>query len=636
MYTALDDPISQKEILTAINNLSTNKACGVDNVLNEYFKNATDILIGPLQILFNKILRSGTFPSQWATGLVFPIYKKCDTNNTNNYRGITLISCFAKLFTSVINNRLKAWQSEYDSSTDAQFGFKSKHSTTDAIFILKYLIDRQLSCKKKLFCAFIDLKKAFDSVSRTALWYKLIKSGIDGKVFNLIRSLYDQIKLRVKCLNSLSDLYSCDLGLLQGEILSPFLFSVFLDDVEMHLGKNIQDGITLDQLQLYLLLFADDAVLVSETPAGLQRSLDSLKEYCDKWNLTVNIDKTKIVVFRKGGMLAQIDRWYYAGQEIEIVNSFNYLGVLFSCGGSFMQNAKFLSDKALKAMHALFQILKEVETPVNIMLNLFDSLVASILNYGCESWGFLNAECIERIHRKFLKHILHVKISTNNYAVYKELGRYPLIIERQVRIIKYWFKLVDSSNSNCILNAVYNSMLSDMTKTTFTRTLWLSKVKDLLDQNGFSEIWYNPNSTRKESFIPTLKRRLTDNFIVELRRGLDSSTSMTLYREINTTFDLQSYLLKIQNSKQRQALSKLRLSSHGLLIETGRHSGIARENRICAFCNTNDIEDEYHFVLICQLYNHIRSSYIKRYYMNHPSVYKFIELLNSNGKNLKI
>ena len=111
-------------------------------------------------------------------------------------------------------------------------------------------------------------------VSRTALWYKLIKSGIDGKVFNLIRSLYDQIKLRVKCLNSLSDLYSCDLGLLQGEILSPFLFSVFLDDVEMHLGKHIQDGITLDQLQLYLLLFADDAVLVSETPEGLQRSLE--------------------------------------------------------------------------------------------------------------------------------------------------------------------------------------------------------------------------------------------------------------------------------------------------------------------------------------------------------------------------
>ena len=111
-----------------------------------------------------------------------------------------------------------------------------------------------------------------------------------------------------------------------------------------------------------------------------------------------------------------------------------------------------------------------------------------------------------------------------------------------------------------MLNAIYNSMLSDMTKPKLTRTLWLSKVIDLLDQNVFSEIWYNPNSIQKDSFIPTLKRKLTANFIVELRRGLDSSTSMTLYRETNTPFDLQSYLLKNQNSKQRQALSKLRLS----------------------------------------------------------------------------
>ena len=120
-------------------------------------------------------------------------------------------------------------------------------------------------------------------------------------------------------MNSLSDLYICEVGLLQGEILSTFLFSIFLNDIEMHSGENIQDGITLEQLQLYLLLFADDAVLVSETREGLQRSLDKLHEYCFKWNLNVNIEKTKNVVFRKGGRgwgwggegaLGQHDHWY--------------------------------------------------------------------------------------------------------------------------------------------------------------------------------------------------------------------------------------------------------------------------------------------------------------------------------------
>ena len=102
----------------------------------------------------------------------------------------------------------------------------------------------------------------------------------------------------------------------------------------MHLGQNLHDGITLDHLQLYLLLFADDAVSISETPEGLQRSLDSLHTYSNKWNLKVNTEKTRIMVFRKGGTIRQDLHWYYAGQEKEIINSFNYLGVIFSSGGS--------------------------------------------------------------------------------------------------------------------------------------------------------------------------------------------------------------------------------------------------------------------------------------------------------------
>ena len=205
-FSELDEPISLAEILNAIKTLKNNKSCGIDEIINEYFCHASEILIGPLHILFNKILDTRSFPNQWATGLIVPIHKKGDVDDTNNYRGITLVSCFAKLFSSVLNNRLKSWSKATDSSTDAQFGFKANHCTLDAVFILKYIIDRQLKDKKKLYCAFIDLRKAFDSVSRASLWYKMIKAGIDGKIFDVIRSMYNSIKLRVKCFNSLSDL----------------------------------------------------------------------------------------------------------------------------------------------------------------------------------------------------------------------------------------------------------------------------------------------------------------------------------------------------------------------------------------------------------------------------------------------
>ena len=346
-FPEMDLPISHEEILNAIHGLKSNKSCGIDDILNEYFLKAADILIEPLHILFNKVLDSKSFPAEWATGLIVPLHKKGNYDDTNNYRGITLISCFAKLFTSILSNRLKQWAKSTDTCSDAQFGFKSDHSTIDAIFILKYLIDKQMQAKKRLYCAFIDLKKAFDSVSRTSLWFKMIKSGIDGKLFDIIRSMYEHIKLRVKYIGSLSDLFSCDVGLLQGEIISPFLFALFLNDIELNLQENLNDGVCIEQLQLYLLLFADDAVLLSETREGLQNQLNNFENYCTKWNLNVNIPKTKIVVFRKGGNLSQNDKWYYAGNEIEAVNSFVYLGVVFSSGGSFIPNTKTLSGKAL-------------------------------------------------------------------------------------------------------------------------------------------------------------------------------------------------------------------------------------------------------------------------------------------------
>ena len=301
-FEVLDERISQAEIQKVINGLSTNKSCGADNILNEYFISASSILLDPLEVLFNKVFESGKFPSDWSTGVIIPIHKKGDANDPNNDRGITLVSCFAKLYTAILNNRLKQWSSENEVITDAQFGFKSNHSTIDAIFILKHLIDTHIQSREKLYCAFIDLKKAFDSISRVGLWYKLIHAGIDGKLFRTIRSLYADVSLRVKCLTSFTDVFSCDIGLLQGEIMSPILFSLFLNDIEMQLADRGNEGITIEQLSIYLLLFADDAVIFSEPPEGLQKSLDNFEIYCKKWNLTVNVQKTKVVVFCKGGI----------------------------------------------------------------------------------------------------------------------------------------------------------------------------------------------------------------------------------------------------------------------------------------------------------------------------------------------
>ena len=165
--------------------------------------------------------------------------------------------------------------------------------------------------------------------------------------------------------------------------------------------------------------------------------------------------------------------------------------------------------------------------------------------------------------------------------------------------------------------------------------LWSFKIKCLLQSTGFAEVWLFPNSVNFKLFLPLFKQRLIDNFLVNLREGLNMSSSMTIYRELKTKFDRSTYLTILHNKRLSNALSKLRLSSNRLAVETGRHTVIERQNRKYLFCTKDDLEDEFRFVLICPRYNNLRMQLIRKYYYKNPSMLKFIQLVNSTGKLLK-
>ena len=135
-----------------------------------------------------------------------------------------------------------------------------------------------------------------------------------------------------------------------------------------------------------------------------------------------------------------------------------------------------------------------------------------------------------------------------------------------------------------------------------------------------------PASVNSDKFISILKTRLKDLYISEWSEGLRSHTSLTLYREIKSTFEISPYLLKMKNRKYRNAIAKIRLSSHQLAIEKGRHANIERNERKCFQC-TDEIEDEFHFILSCPVYEDLRKTYIHKYFYTRPSMYKLTNLL---------
>ena len=144
-------------------------------------------------------------------------------------------------------------------------------------------------------------------------------------MLRVIRDMYQKVKSCVKLCSNYSDYFQYAVGLRQGEVISPILFSLFVEDLELFLQSDINSGLSFDDVILILLLFADDMAILGKSPLELQSHLDLLHNYCDTWGLKVNTDKTKVMVFRKRGHLLPTETWTYNDQVLDVVNDFNYL-----------------------------------------------------------------------------------------------------------------------------------------------------------------------------------------------------------------------------------------------------------------------------------------------------------------------
>ena len=192
----------------------------------------------------------------------------------------------------------------------------------------------------------------------------------------------------------------------QGCNLSPLLFSLFISDIDSHLSSNRADSITLTNLKVQLLLFADDLVLLADSIQGLQDSLDKLSEYCQTWKLKINIDNTKGVVFYKNRSYCHAP-FLFNNVEMEFGTTYKYLGIVLASNGSFKPAITTLANKVTKALFSLFRVTAKLSFPdPSLTCFLFDILVKPILEYGNEVWGCFPADELESVHRKFCKFVL--------------------------------------------------------------------------------------------------------------------------------------------------------------------------------------------------------------------------------------
>lgn len=617
----LDINFNENEVLSAIKSLKRGKSSGIDMLNSEIFMEGREILAPILCRLFNFMFDNSIYPESWTKGLIVPVPKKGNLNDVNNYRGITLTSIFSKIFSLLLDVRIRKWAEKNKLLSDYQFGFRPNRSTSDCIYVLHSIINKVImSENRKIYCAFVDFRKAFDLIYRNGIWYKLIIYGVSSKMVNMLKAIYKSVKSCVKVKGSLSQYFNSYMGVKQGEPLSPLLFIFFINDMANYLYDDNADLVTIDELQIFLLLFADDTVLFSYTKEGLQILVDKLRDYCNKWGIYVNTEKTVVMVFKRGTRPDSVDV-YYGNEKLNNVTKFTYLGVTLSFNGKFFQAQKSLSEQAIKALFTLNSLFDVVSLDVSEKIKLFDSMVLPILNYASEIWGFHPSPDVERVHLKFLKQILGVRTSTSSAAVYGEFGRVPLIVLRKVRILKYWYSIMKDEDS-LRFKVLQYQILHDN-----NRNNWANQVKNLICDLGYNYLWNNREITNLQ--LQCMIRTVYDQYLQSWFSELRNSSKLSTYNQIKHIFEQEKYLNCVKNIQHRNALSRFRCSAHRLNIEEGRYRNLEREQRICMKCNMNTLENEYHFLLVCPYYRELRSEILPRYFCTWPSQQKFTKLLGS-------
>ena len=614
----LDEEISSEEVKRTIDNLKKAKSPGMDNISAELLQTAGERIIPYITKLLNKVFQSSYFPINWATAIVVPLFKKGDKDIADNYRGISLLSIPSKILTAILNKRLYNWAEEHGKISDEQAGFRRSYSTVDHIYALYSMASNCLYGRRrsKLYVAYIDYKKAFDTVDRNILFQILEKQGVSTKFLNMLKAIYKTVNVVIRCGKELTSKIYCPLGVKQGCLLSPLLFSLLITEVAKRVAEKGRAGYQFipGAPQIYSLLFADDIVLISTTPIGLQNQLNSLKTASDEIGLSVNLDKTKVMTFRKGGFLGRREKWYYGGTRLEVVNNYKYLGFTMTTKLSTEVALAEYAGRAKNRIISIFRALHKLgPIDVNLFFRLFDAQVKPILLYAAEVWGSRQTEgkdkphMIERIHMYACKRLLGVSMKTPNSLIYAELNRFPLTIDSIMRCIKYWGKILLLPQER-IPRQAYEREKNELRKVNG----WGNNLKAIIERNGFGNVWLDEGSNNFTGFCKAFKQRLIDQFWQDQHAKITSKERFAVFSSFKEDHTRESYLENITITKFRRVYTRARFG----IIDI-RHNAKYKNpeaNTDCPFCREEETLD--HLLLECPSYQSLRSKYIGKYWIS--------------------
>jgi len=439
--------LGEDEVEAAIHRLKQRKAPGLDNITAEEIQagmEGTGIKI--MHRLCQTVWEKEELPAEWKRSIVIPIHKKKDKLDCANYRGISLLCHSSKIFSSIILQRIKKRTEEILS--EAQAGFRANRSTIDQIFALRQMAEKYEEFGKELYVCYIDFRKAFDSVWRKGLWKVMRHYGYPEKIVRILENAYKDTFSAVRVDGELSEWFATIVGVLQGCVLSPLLFNIFLELVMAMALDGAEEGAVIGGEMIADLRFADDIALLAEQTRGLQELLTRVVETSQKMGMAINVTKTENQFLGWGDRKFRVE---VDGQQLEQTEDFVYLGGNICTHGGSERDVERRIGLARGIWQALGKIWSSKEMGRPTKVRMYETLVLSALLYNSETWTLKETQkqrlrvfemaCLRRIEGVTRKDRIR------NREIYSRLDiKYDVVSRIQNRRLRYFGHLSRMEN----------------------------------------------------------------------------------------------------------------------------------------------------------------------------------------------
>ena len=366
--------ITLDEVKNAISGMKNGKSPGCDELPAEIFKAGEDMVLWMFRMI-DGFWKEERVPREWGKAIICPVFKKNDKSDCNNYRGVSLLNHTCKIYERILEKRLR--EMVENKLNEAQHGFRPGRGTTDLIFSLKMLIEKNWEWAKDIYLAFVDLEKAFDTVPRERLWDALSDPyyAIDPKLIRVIKGMYEVSKSAVRTSYGVGDWFDVTAGVRQGGVLSPLLFIIFMDRCIREVGLEEEVGL--------LMVYADDIAVVTKDRVSLQEALNRWSDVLQLEGMKINKEKTEVMKISRvqDGTVIRVE-----GVLVKEAEKFSYLGVTVNSNGDMAREIEERIDKFSRGVRQLYPLLRNRHVPRKVKVLVYTTMLRPMLMYGSEAW----------------------------------------------------------------------------------------------------------------------------------------------------------------------------------------------------------------------------------------------------------